>query len=224
MREIRCANFGVVNEKYRRSVSSYGQKVLHVRAQSKRRLLIMLALLTTVVSISSAIPFARAAFCQLQVAGIDFPQTAAINQTVQTTTRLVITCVTSMVDIAGRVDLIDQASMQTLSVSGFQVGYISQPEKTVNVTVSNLASAPNQTGSWALGVVVRLFAGGVLVAVANQPFQIQVASVVTSVASTASTDYLVVGVAVAVVAMVIVCAFLLFFRKRKSKPNSKSKK
>jgi hypothetical protein len=81
-----------------------------------------------------------------------------------------------MVDIGGRVDIIEQDTNRTLSTTGFHLGYVSEPEKTFDVAVSNGAKAPAENKDWMLRAHVTLYAVQSPIAFADSVFGLHVGS------------------------------------------------
>jgi subtilase family serine protease len=175
--------------------------------------MVSIPLLLIVISLSAAtrVPVVQASFCQMQITGIDFPNTASLNQSIQTVTHLVVSCTTSMVDISGRVDLVGEESNKTFSINGFHLGYVSEPEARVNKTVSNDAVTPTTTTLWKLRVNALLFAGGNLVASSSQQLQIQVGQ------AAENTTLVWVSSLIIVVAVVAVITYLILRKPRETR-------
>lgn len=124
--------------------------------------------------------------CEIQFTSLNFPTAVAPGQSVNIKSELSVTCRTSTIDIAGRVDLLNDANA-SLSTQGIHVGFIAEPQKTVNFTVINSVTAPSTVGLWKLRVSVIVIAGGLTVGSAEKPVQIQVGQLPTqSIASTSS--------------------------------------
>lgn len=135
-------------------------------------LLIVVTVVATLVPVLST-P-ASAIRCQIQIDKVDYPSIVDPGQAFEVKTNLTVGCSTSMIDISGRVDLIDLDSQKTVSISGLHFGYISEPGKTFNLTVTNEAQAPPTEKDWKLKVSTVVFAGGDPVASAENSFSVQV--------------------------------------------------
>jgi len=148
--------------------------------------LVALLALIFIYSIPNTTAFIK---CQIQVTNLDYPLTVGVSQRVEVETSLTVTCNTSAVDISGRVDLNDAATNRTLSISGIHVGYVNEPEKTINFTVVNSALAPSSPTVWGLRVHVVLFALGDIVGESIRDIQIQVGqAIVTTTSATATVE------------------------------------
>jgi len=119
---------------------------------------------------------ARALRCQIEVKGVEYPTIVDPSQAFDVTTHLAVTCTTSMVDIGGRVDIIEQDTNRTLSTSGFHLGYVSEPEKTFDIAVLNDAKAPAENKDWMLRAHVTLYAVQSPIAFADSVFGLRVGS------------------------------------------------
>lgn len=130
-----------------------------------------------VVSVGAfQLPKAHALRCQIDVKGVDYPSAVELSQTFDVTTHLTVTCTTSMVYIGGRVDVIEHDTNTTLSTTGFQVGYVSEPEKTFDIAVLNDAKAPAENRDWMLRAHVTLYAVQSPIAFADRVFGLRVGS------------------------------------------------
>jgi KaiC/GvpD/RAD55 family RecA-like ATPase len=170
--------------------------------------------------------------CQIQFTSVDFPTAVAPGQSVNIKSQLSVTCKTSAIDIAGTVDLLNDANA-SLSAQGIHVGFIAEPQKTVNFTIINSAKAPSTTGLWKLRVSVSVYASGLIVGSAEKLVQIQVGqlptqtSASTSSRTTSSTTTTTtpppsnlpigtLGLVLGVVAVAIVGSFFVLMKRKKS--------
>ena len=170
--------------------------------------------------------------CQIQFTSVDFPTAVAPGQSVNIKSQLSVTCKTSAIDIAGTVDLLNDANA-SLSAQGIHVGFIAEPQKTVNFTIINSAKAPSTIGLWKLRVSVSVYASGLIVGSAEKPVQIQVGqlptqtSASTSSRTTSSTTTTTtpppsnlpigtLGLVLGVVAVAIVGSFFVLMKRKKS--------
>lgn len=145
--------------------------------------------LLIILFVASRAPIVYALSCQMEIVRVDFPGVVRSNQTFEVKTWLMITCTTATINIGGRVDLNEQESNQTLSIAGFNIGFISEPVRIVNVTVSNIAQAPSTAVAWKLRISAMLFAGSDTIARADQSFVIQVGNPleITTTSTTSSS-------------------------------------
>jgi KaiC/GvpD/RAD55 family RecA-like ATPase len=169
--------------------------------------------------------------CQIQFKRVDFPTAVAPGESVNIKSQLSVTCKTSAIDIAGRVDLLNDANA-SLSVQEIHVGFIAEPQKTVNFTVINSAKASSTIGLWKLRVSVSVLASGLIVGSAEKPIQIQVGqlptqtSASTSSATTSSTTTTTLpasnlpigtlGLILGIVAVAVVGSFFILTKRKKS--------
>ena len=147
--------------------------------------------------------------CQIDIKQLQHPPSVDQAQKFNITTELAVKCSTSMVDLAGRVDILDQDTNRTISTSGFHLGYVSEPEKTFDVTVLNEAQAPSADKDWTLKARVSLFAIAIMIASADSPFNVRVGAGGT----------ILFWLPFLVVALVVVAAVVYVTRvRRKGKP------
>jgi hypothetical protein len=112
--------------------------------------------------------------CQIDIKQLQHPSSVSQAEKFNITTDLSVTCSTSMVDLAGRVDIVDPETNRTLSTSGFHLGYVSEPQKTFDITVLNEAEAPSADTDWTLKARVSLFAIATIIASADDSFDVRV--------------------------------------------------
>lgn len=166
-------------------------------------LFLLLVLASTAPTI---LPTASAIRCETRITNVGYPAAVESNQNVEVQTNVMVSCTTSMIDIAGRVDLTDEASNKTLSIQGFHVGYVSEPLKSSNFTVTNAAQAPSGSTVWKLKVVVLVFAGSQLIDTTGKSVEILVGG--------GTSELLVLTLGVALVVVVIVFVFMIVRRSR----------
>ena len=152
------------------------------------------------------LPTASAIRCQTQITNVGYPAAVESNQNVEVQTNLMVSCTTSMIDIAGRVDLTDEASNKTLSIQGFHVGYVSEPLKSSNFTVTNAAQAPSGSTVWKLKVVILVFAGSQLIDTTGKSVEILVGG--------GTSELLILTLSAALVVVVIILVFVMVRRSR----------
>jgi hypothetical protein len=166
---------------------------------------LMLSVLMLVGLIGAeSFPVVSGFHCQIQIGQLEYPTNLNTSQNLQVKSRVTVTCTTTMIELEGRVDLADPSTNQSLSSAVFRVGYVSEPERTMDFVLLNNVTAPSTPTTWMLRVDALLFAGsGVLVTSTSQALQVQVGlSSPTLIAI------------VALVAILVVIVLIVLFRRR----------
>jgi hypothetical protein len=143
--------------------------------------LALLAISVPSISISSE---ASNQACQVSIFDPTFPSNVVAGQTVQVTTTIGVQCAQWRTYYSARVDLMDQRSQHLFSTSIFQIGW----NPNVTAAVSNVATAPQSSGAWALLLKLYIFEEAGEVANFSHVFDIQVGNAITNAQQTASAS------------------------------------
>lgn len=138
--------------------------------------------LVLLVPLSISGPVVHGSRCYMQL-NQDYPTNANPRQTIQVTTTMDISCAQWRTYYTGRADLVEVQSNAILSSTPFDVGW----RPFVSATVTNVATAPQVNGPWALNLVVYIFEDGSIMDSLYRTFTIQVGTRNVSTSQTTST-------------------------------------
>jgi KaiC/GvpD/RAD55 family RecA-like ATPase len=171
--------------------------------------------------------------CHVQIIGIDYPDTIQPNQSLQVTTRLMVTCVPINDNVVARVDLVAVDTNKTIASNSYGIGTIQVATgqyKVVNVSIANTIRSPSTIGTLKLQVVAWVFAGPYVQATVNQPIQVQIGTPIQL--TTASTTEIVqsqtsqtitptyagptsFGIIALVIALAFIVSVAVFFKRKR---------
>jgi hypothetical protein len=143
----------------------------------------------------------------MQINKVEYPDMIDPSQAFEVKTHLTVSCSISIDDLSGRVDLVEQDTHKTVSISALHFSYTSEAGKPFNLTVVNEGQAPAAEKYWKLTVIAVVSAEGNTVASAEDSFSIQV--------GVGDGTQVWLGILVAVTVVVVTLASLLYFVRGK---------